>query len=243
LRALAGGGEGWGGRARSTRIPRLFDSLAQLGHGALDEGQFLFGRELVEVSLRGELDVGTQAIRVQTRLLKQARRGAGDGFQMDVAVVLVNVAQAPRDLDELLHRVVRRLNHAAAEEQAFDVVALVELDREIDDLVDRKARPRRVARHAVHAVLAVVDAVVRQQDLQQRHAPPVGRVAVTDADLRRVAQRPRAARALRAAGGARRVVLRGVSEDGEFNTDVRHARMLHRTFAVRTSKGLQSRIR
>jgi hypothetical protein len=48
------------------------------------------------------------------------------------------------DGDELLHGVVGRLDHAGRKEQAFDVVALVKLERERDDFVDAEAGARGV---------------------------------------------------------------------------------------------------
>ncbi len=89
-------------------------------------------------------------------------------------------AQQLRHGDHLLHRVIGILDNAGAEKQAFDVIALVEFDGEENHFFRREAGARRVARNAVDAVAAIVDAVVGEQKLQQRDAAAIGRVAVAD---------------------------------------------------------------
>src|SRR6478609_11335428 len=117
------------------------------------------------------------------------------------------LAQEPRDLDQLLHRVVGAFEDARAQKEPLDVVAPIEIERELYDLGRLEAGTCDVARAAVDAILAVVAAAVGQQNLQQRHAATVGRVAVTDAHAVGVAQATWGRRPLRAAARARRVVL------------------------------------
>src|SRR5690606_40664857 len=80
-----------------------------------------------------------------------------------------------------------------------------------------EARAAHVAAGAVDAVGAVVDAEVGQQDLQQRHAAPVGRVGVADAHALGAAHALAAARVApaRAGRGAGSVVLGRVGKDRE----------------------------
>src|SRR5918995_1295857 len=99
---------------------------------------------------------------------------------MDVTGKAMIDAQRSRDLDDLLHRVVRTLDDAGTQKQAVDVIALIEVKREPNDLVDGKPRPRYVIGSAVDAVRAIEDAVVREQDLQERHTAAVRRVAVAN---------------------------------------------------------------
>ena len=149
-------------------------------------------------------------------LLDQPRAGLGDRLEVDVAGEAVVAAQRARDADQLLHRVVGRPHHAGREEQALDVVALVELERQRHDLLDGEARARRVRAAAVHAIGAVVEAPVGEQDLQQRDAAAVRRVGVADAGAGGRPQPLRTAGAPRSArGGAGGVVFRGVGEDAE----------------------------
>jgi hypothetical protein len=102
----------------------------------------------------------------------------------------------------------------------LDVVAAVEVQREVHYLLHAEPRAAHVAAAAVDAVLAVVDADVGEQDLQQRHAAPVRRVAVADARSLRAADPLRPALApLCAAAAARRVVLGRVGEDGQLLRD------------------------
>lgn len=53
----------------------------------------------------------------------------------------MHLPQLPRDLDDLLHRVIRTAHDTAAEEEALDVVALVKVEREPHDLL--RCEPRR----------------------------------------------------------------------------------------------------
>ena len=141
---------------------------------------------------------------------------------MDVAGEAVVAAQDAGDAQQLLHGVVGRLHHAGGEEQPFDVVALVELEGEGDDLLDREAGARGVGGAAVDAVGAVVKAPVGQQDLQERDAAAVGRIGVADAHAAGRAEAGLAARALRrAGGGAGGVVLGGIGEDAQLRGKLR----------------------
>ncbi len=134
---------------------------------------------------------------------------------MDVALKPVVAAQLFRGQDQLLHGVIGRADDPGGEEQALDVVALVELDRKGDDFLDREARSGDVRGAPVDAIGAIEQAVVRQQDFQQRHAAPVGRVGVANAVRGRakpvLARRP----FRRARRGAGRIVLGGVGQNAQ----------------------------
>ena len=60
---------------------------------------------------------------------------------MDVAAQTMIDPQRSRHGDELFHRVVRRLNDPRAEEQPFDIVAAIELERQFDDFADALTAP------------------------------------------------------------------------------------------------------
>ena len=64
---------------------------------------------------------------------------------------------------QLLHGVIGALDHSGTQEQPFDVIALVKLDGEEYDFCRCEARSLGIARNAVNAVAAVVNAVIRQQ--------------------------------------------------------------------------------
>ncbi|MNT35167.1 hypothetical protein D3C72_1711850 [compost metagenome] len=136
---------------------------------------------------------------------------------MDVAGVPMLLAQPSCDLHHAFHRVVRIADDAAGKEQALDVIALVEVQGERDHLVHAETRALHVAGHPVHAVSAVVHAEVGQQDLQQRHAAAIGRVAVADTHPFGTADAAGGARIAlaRAAGRAGRIVFCGVGKDGQ----------------------------
>src|SRR5690606_228175 len=86
---------------------------------------------------------------------------------------------------------------------------------DLDHLAGGEAGAAHVAAGPVDAVGAVVDAEVRQQDLEQRYAAAVGRIRVADAHALGAADALRAARVATpcTAGGAGGVVLGRVSED------------------------------
>ncbi len=85
------------------------------------------GASLARSPCEGSSTFALRRVGPEAGLTNQLGRGSGHRFQMDVAVEFVFDAQAARDAGELLHRVVRALNDAGAEEQAFDVVAAVKI--------------------------------------------------------------------------------------------------------------------
>src|SRR4029453_15259302 len=97
----------------------------------------------------------------------QLRIGVGNSLEVNVAPEIMVLAQAPRDLDHLLHRVVRRADDARREEEALDVVPLVESERELDDLFGREPRAAYIRAFAVDAISAVENAAVGQQDFEK----------------------------------------------------------------------------
>jgi hypothetical protein len=98
---------------------------------------------------------------------------------MDIAGKAMLFAQDARDLDELLHRIIFGADDPRRQEQPLDIIALVEIERQRDHLLRAETRALHIARRAVDAEAAVVDAEVGQQYLEQRNAPPVGGIAVT----------------------------------------------------------------
>ena len=82
-------------------------------------------------------------------------------------------------------------------------------------LLGRERCAGRIVRAAVDAVLAVVAAVIRQQYLQKRDAPPVRRKAVAAAHARGVADHAVAVTAIDSAGGTGGVVLGGIRQNRE----------------------------
>jgi hypothetical protein len=186
-------------------------------HRQLDGVDAFFGRQLVDAGLGRQLDVDAEAVGVPAGGGDQRGIGVGNGLEVDVAAEVVHFAQQAGDMHQLLHRVVGRTDDAGTEEQAVDVVAQVKIDRQLDHFIDRKTRARHVGTAPVDAVLAVVDAEIGQQDLEQRDAAPVRRVAVADAHAAGGADAVLAVRRAlgRTAAGAGGVVFRCVSEDFE----------------------------
>jgi len=234
LRALPAGRKvRHAGPARDARLRHRHDGLRGLllagragfanvhghaGHGSVDGGAVFLRGQRSQAFGGGQFDVDGQAVRIAPCALHQLRRCIGNGLQMDVAAKVVLFAQHAGHLHHLLHGVVGALDDAAGQEQPLDAIAAVKIQRELHHLIHREARAGHVAGHAVHAVQAVVLAEVGEQNLEQRDAATVRRVAVADAHAfggphaapaHRVARRS-------TAGCTRSVVLGGVGQDGEF---------------------------
>ena len=132
------------------------------------------------------------------------------------------LAQLPGHADDQLHGVVRTLNDPAAEEQSFYVVSFVKIECQRDDFLGREAGPLHIAGPPVDAIVAIVQTNVGHQYFQQRDAPSVRGVRMTDAGAPGRADPFASARvfARRSTAGARSVVFRGVSEDFEFTVNI-----------------------
>ena len=100
-------------------------------------------------------------------------------FEMDVSVKIIPFPQKFYRSDELFHREIGRDVYGGGEKQPFDIVALVKVHGQLADLLRRGARTRDVVASAAHAVLAVEDTVVAQQDFQQGNASSVRRKRMT----------------------------------------------------------------
>src|SRR6476469_110206 len=99
---------------------------------------------------------------------------------MDIAAELMVDAQRARDGDHLLHGVVGITDDARAQEQTFDVVPAIKIQGKADNFLDGKPGARDIARNSIDAIQAVVDAVVRKQDLQEGNTAAIRGVTVTD---------------------------------------------------------------
>lgn len=181
LGRLPGGGEARRVAEALLLVPGLADGLLHPAHRALDAACILVGRETSEAGIGWQLDIDRHPVGIEPGLVDQFGRGVGNGLEVDIAAEIVLVAQSPSDLDELLHRVVGALDDARGEEQPLDVVAPVEAQREVDHFGRSEARAAHVRALAVNAIMAVEDAVIGQQHLQERDAAAVGRVGMADA--------------------------------------------------------------
>jgi len=223
LGGLTGSGELWSLWRSAPIFVGLVLASKNLVHRRFDDGGLLLRCELNEILLCWKFDVGTESVGVETCFFDQEFVSAGDSFKVYVAAELVDGAQRPGDLDELLHRVVRRLNDPRGKKEALDVVALVEVEREIDDLNWREARTPNVGRDAIDTEDTVVRAEVGEKDLEQGDAAAIRRVAVAYAHAIRVTDAFAIAFALGSGGSAGGVVFGGVCEDLEFLLDIHAA--------------------
>ncbi|MNK71998.1 hypothetical protein D3C87_914640 [compost metagenome] len=194
-------------------------------HRLFDRSDVLLRRQHLQAGIGGQFDIDAQAIGVAASLFNQCRIGFGNGLEMDVPAKLMLFTQQLRHPHQLLHGVVRRTNDAGTEKQPADAVTPVEIHGQRHDFLGGETSARNIAGAAVDAVLAIVKAEIGQQNLQQRHAAPVRRVAVADAHAICRAQPALAFGAAlgRAAARAGGVVLGGVGEDAQLVDDLHGA--------------------
>lgn len=204
------------------RLSLLFSVFVLAGtntrHRQLDGAVILFRRQIGERDTRGQFHVDRESVCITARVGQQLAVGIRDGLEMDIAAKIVIDTQPARDFHQLAHGVIRALDHAGTQEQAFDIVALVEIQRQADDFIDRETRPLHIRGIAVDAIAAFVDTEVGQQDLEQRDTAPVRRIGMTDARAfarahALAAQRMPRTRATGRTGG---IVFRRVGEDFKF---------------------------
>ena len=186
----------------------------------------LVGGQGGESPLRGQLDVHAQPVRQQAQPGHELLTGPRDGLGVDIAVEPVVIAQKVQAADHPLSSVVRADQHAGGQEQSLDIVPAVKLDGQLRQLLRGEHRPACVVGAAVDAVLAVVDAAVGHQHLQQGHAPPVAGkgVAASGDGGGRVADMPRLMPPLGSAGGTGGVIFGRVGQNGQFLQDIHRPR-------------------
>jgi len=221
----------------------LRDPVAQPRHRAA-HGRVRAPRgERVEVLLARQLHVDAHTVRPPPGLGDQLRTRLGDHLEVDIARELVLAPECARDGDELLHGRIGAAVDGRAQKEPVDEPAAVVVAREPDDLMHREPRALDVVRPAQRAVRAVVDAVVAEEELEERNPAPVRRDGVVNRGRldvgavergQRVPRRP--ARGRIRPGGARRVETRGVGEDGEAAADRRSGKAGHTEYTPNTSR-------
>ena len=210
LRALSGRGE----------LGRGFDGFAAVGKGGdfvTDKRHrlrhiavFFFGREQLEAGNGGDFHVDAEAVGIQPGFVQDFGRRFRNGFEMDVAVESVFFAQFFSNPHQAFHGVIRVFEDAGTQKQPFDIVAPVKAHGQIHHFIDRKRRARDVVAAVGSAISAVVDAMVGQQDFQQRYAAAVFGETVADARARRVAQALPVVAARTAARRAGNIIFGGI---------------------------------
>ena len=150
-------------------------------------------------------------------LSQQLTRSTGNRLQVDVAIEVMHRSQIAHNGCEPLHRVVGRSHYPTRQEQSFDIVAAIELHRDLLEFRDGERGTRNVVRPSIDAVGTVVFAIVRQHHLQQRDAAAVVGKRMADAHAANgIAHHARLAFAHGATRRARHIVLRRLSQYSEF---------------------------
>ena len=168
-------------RAGASLRLRLVDVYAHARHGPPDRLPVFLRRQRVQTFGCGQLHVDAQPVGIAARTRQQLGACFGYGLEVYVAAEVMLFAQHTRHFDHLFHGVVGASDDAGAEKQTFDAIAAIEVERELHDFVYAEARPRHIAADPVDAIQAIVEAVIGEQNLQQRDAAAVGRIAVADA--------------------------------------------------------------
>ena len=181
----------------------------------------LFWCQLADACFSGELDVHAQAIGIAPGFFDEQRVGVRNRLEVNVAAKQVDFAQLAGDAGKLFHGVVGRLDDAGAEEEAIDIIAAVKIHHQADYFLRLEAGAGHIAGAPVDAVLAIVDAEVCEQNLEQGHASAIRREAVADAHAGGGSQAFLAlGRAIGCrAAGAGDIVFRRIGKDGEFVGD------------------------
>jgi hypothetical protein len=122
----------------------------------------------------------------------------------------------PLNAHEPLHREVGALEDAGADEQALDVVSLVEVHCQVNYLLHGEGSALHVVGAAADAIGTVEDAVVGEQDFQEGDASPILRVGVADTHARGVAKALVGILTLAATAGATNVIFGSVCQNLKF---------------------------
>ena len=203
--------------AEDREIPLVFlDAPGDLAHGAQDARLALLGGQQLEGGLGGQLDVDAHPVAQKAQAGNEAAVAAGDGFGMDIPGEAVFLAENVKGFDHLFGGLVGGAVDGRAEEQAFDVIAAVEVHGELGQLAGGEGGPGSGGRSAVRAVAAVIGAVIAEKHFQQGDAPAIGGKGMADALGGAGARSAGDVPALGAAGGAGHIVFGGVGEDAEF---------------------------
>ncbi len=162
-------------------IARIFDGCAQPAHRIFDPYSILFGRQSPKPLLGWHLHVDRQPVSEKTRLMRQFRIGIRDRLEVNIPAKIMFFPQCPGDADQLFHRIVGRSDDAGGQEKSLNIIAAVKTKGQFDHFAHGEARPANVARPAIDAIVAIKDAAVGQQNLEQRYASPVRCVGMADA--------------------------------------------------------------
>src|SRR5699024_7897877 len=99
---------------------------------------------------------------------------------------------------------------------ALNIVSLVKLHGQAADLIGRKSGAQNIAGAAVYTIFAVIDTLIRKQDLQQGDTPAVSGKAVADSRRRGIPDKALFPAAVYAAGGAGNVIFGRVRKNLQF---------------------------
>lgn len=115
-----------------------------------------------------------RAIGVQACSCKQIGGCLRNVFQVYIVAKVTNHAQPASHLDHLFHRIVGALDNPLRQKQTFDVIVLLERQRQFDNLIDRKSCTRNITGHPVDTVEAIERAELVSSILSREMHRPSG---------------------------------------------------------------------
>jgi hypothetical protein len=86
---------------------------------------------------------------------------------MDITAIAVFDPELFRHSHKVGHCVVLTASDARGQEQPFDAVSAIEIERQLNHFINGKTRSQHIAGTTTDAIGAIVDAEVCQQDFQE----------------------------------------------------------------------------
>ncbi len=113
----------------------------------------------------GHFDVDADAVRQKRQPPGEGLVGAGDSLDVDISPKAVLLPENLQHPQHPLRGVVGVPHHAGGKKQPLDIIAAVELDGKVRQLLGSEGGAGHVVGAAVDAVSAVIDTVVGHQHL------------------------------------------------------------------------------
>ena len=135
---------------------------------------------------------------------------------MNITPKMILFPQLKQRLINLLHRIIRAMQNPGTQKQPLNKISAVKFHGQLTDLLRSEGSTNHIIGGTVHAVAAIIDALVGKQNLQQGDASAVRREAVTDSRSFAVSHMLSIAFSVNAAGRTRHIILGRIRENIQF---------------------------
>ena len=203
------------------------NTVPNLAHRGENSVLFLIWGQQSQTGGTGQFDVYREPVGQQTQPPSEKRVCPWNRFCMDVTAETIVFPQNPQGLNHQFGGVVRILEDRRRQKQPFDVVAAVKSHGQLTQLLRSESRSGYIIGLPVDAVLAVVDAKISLEYLQQRDAPPICREGVTAPRHSGASDGPSPARTVQPAGSTCRIVF------GRIGQNIQLVQQLHKGASLR----------